>query len=154
MMSKTWRIDSEAANHLNLHHFIRSCKHAASSRITTSRMVVCPDDRGVVFGSRAWNKHSLRSEWSTTQLSYFCSSRNSQIISPVCFPLSTTLLSTKTFPTTRMYTCAQRKSHFPILIFNSVCDAYSGDLVLHAVLPAAWLHAPLAGQAAAFTALV
>jgi len=48
-----------------------------------------------------------------------------------------------TFPTTSACTCVHRKSHFPFLIFSSLSDACSEDLVLCAVLPTAWLCVPL-----------
>lgn len=46
-----------------------------------------------------------------------------------------------------VHICTQ-KILFPLLIFNSLCDAHSEDLILRAELPEAWLHVPLAGQAA------
>lgn len=59
-----------------------------------------------------------------------------------------------TFPTTSACTCVHRKSHFPFLIFSSLSDACSEDLVLCAVLPTAWLCVPLTWRAAFFIALV
>lgn len=44
------------------------------------------------------------------------------------------------FPCANVHT----ENYFPTLIFNSLCDAHSEDLILCAELPEAWLHVPLA----------
>lgn len=53
-------------------------------------------------------------------------------------------LLTQTSPPFACANVHTENSYFPILIFNSLCDAHSEDLVLCAELPEAWLHVPLA----------
>lgn len=75
-----------------------------------------------------------------------CYSGNSQIISPVCFLLPKPCFAYSDIPIIHKCTCAHRKFYFSTLIFNSLCEAHSEDLVLSAELPEAWLHVPLAAS--------
>lgn len=158
-MSKTWGLDSGAANCLTPPSFCWELQHL--SGLWPAGWWFEEDDRGAAFGIRAWNKQALRQEGpvlngaldsspipklppGTVELFHLPASHSQQ---PAFLQ--------QPFPTIHMCTRAHRKSHFPILIFNSLCDARSEDLVPCAALPAAWLCVPLTGQAAASsTALV